>query len=90
MQNNEATRRCHKSIAREVEQLKKDVNSTREMKYFCKWGHHHYGGTLSGKTQDKRKDNLSQKLGVGIVAPFGISTKSILAIGHCLGVDMSC
>jgi hypothetical protein len=31
MQNKEATR-CYKSIAREVEQLKKKMNSTREMK----------------------------------------------------------
>jgi hypothetical protein len=31
MQNKEA-RRCYKSIAREVEQLKKEVNSIREIK----------------------------------------------------------
>jgi hypothetical protein len=31
MQNKEATR-CYKNIAREVEQLKKEVESTREMK----------------------------------------------------------
>jgi hypothetical protein len=38
--------------------------------------------------QEKRQSK--PKVGVGIVAPFGIRKKSIIAIGHCLGVDMSC
>jgi hypothetical protein len=48
------------------------------------WWHFEWEDSRQKKRQSK------PKVGVGIVAPFGISTKSILAIGHCLGVDMSC
>ncbi len=40
-------------------------------------------------TRQKKRPS-KPKVGVGIVAPFGINTKSIIAIGHCLGVDTSC
>jgi hypothetical protein len=69
------------------------VNSTREMKGKWNflhmrtsplWRHFEWEDTRQKKRQSK------PKVGVGIVAPFGINTKSITTIEHCLGVDMSC
>ncbi len=84
MQNKEA-RRYYKSIAREVEQLKKEVNSTREIK--GKWNifaseHLTTMELWVGRHKTKEKTIQAKSW-------CGHCIKSIIVIGHCLGVDMS-
>ncbi len=89
MQNKEATR-CYKSIARDVEQLKKEVNSTRGNEIFLQVRTSPLKRQFEWEDTRQKKRRSKPKVGVGIVASFGISTKFIITIGHCLGVNMSC